>query len=196
MAQNIVRLMEQNDVDRNKLSNDLNISYTTIRDWVKGITYPRIDKIEMLANYFGVSKSDLVEKQVEKSPLENQIFPKRLLSLMDSKNLSVEELSSILDVPKDTVINYTKGIGEPSFSVLTSIANYFDVTIDYLLGRTDIQGSTDFHKRIAETDEEIAEFIAKHPDMKTSALGLLNDEEALKMTKKFIELYKKEFPND
>src|SRR5699024_6313467 len=39
----------------------LGVSYSTLSDWVNAKTYPRIDKIEMMANYFGVSKSDLVE---------------------------------------------------------------------------------------------------------------------------------------
>lgn len=41
----------------------LNVPYTTFTDWVKAKTYPRIDKIEMMANYFGISKADLVEER-------------------------------------------------------------------------------------------------------------------------------------
>ena len=44
---------------------DLGLKYTTFTDWVKGNTYPRIDKIELLANYFGVPKSELVEKYTD-----------------------------------------------------------------------------------------------------------------------------------
>lgn len=61
MAQNIQRLMDSRGIDRNKICADLGFKYTTFTDWVKGKTYPRIDKIEMMANYFGVSKSELVE---------------------------------------------------------------------------------------------------------------------------------------
>lgn len=61
MAKNISRLMNLNNVDRNKLSKELDVKYTTLSDWINGKTYPRIDKIELLANYFGVSKAELVE---------------------------------------------------------------------------------------------------------------------------------------
>lgn len=61
MAKNISKYMDKMGIDRNKLSSDLNIKYTTLTDWINGKTYPRIDKIELLANYFGISKSDLVE---------------------------------------------------------------------------------------------------------------------------------------
>lgn len=53
MAKNIQRYMDKYGVDRRKLSNDLDIRYTTLTDWLKAKTYPRIDKIELLANYFG-----------------------------------------------------------------------------------------------------------------------------------------------
>lgn len=61
MAKNIQRLMNSKGIDRNKMSDDLNIKYTTLTAWIKGDSYPRIDKIELMARYFGVSKSDLVE---------------------------------------------------------------------------------------------------------------------------------------
>lgn len=65
MSENIQRLMDSHGIDRNKICADLGFKYTTFTDWVKGNTYPRIDKIEMMAQYFGVNKSDLVEKHVE-----------------------------------------------------------------------------------------------------------------------------------
>lgn len=61
MAENIKKLMNSRGIDRRKLSEDLNISYTTVSDWVNGKTYPRIDKIEIMADYFNVTKSQLVE---------------------------------------------------------------------------------------------------------------------------------------
>lgn len=63
MAENIQRLMESRGIDRNKICADLGLKYTTFTDWVKGKTYPRIDKIELMANYFSVPKSHLIESQ-------------------------------------------------------------------------------------------------------------------------------------
>ena len=67
MAKNIRRLMDIKGKDRNDICQDLGFKYTTFTDWINAKTYPRIDKIEMLANYFGVSKADLVEEQTESS---------------------------------------------------------------------------------------------------------------------------------
>ena len=64
MARNIQYYMDLNNKDRKDVCKDLGIRYTTFTDWVKGNTYPRIDKIELLANYFGITKADLVEDMV------------------------------------------------------------------------------------------------------------------------------------
>jgi transcriptional regulator with XRE-family HTH domain len=58
--------MELKGVSRNDICNALGISYFTVSDWVNGKKYPRMDKVEMLANYFGIQKSDLIEDQQEK----------------------------------------------------------------------------------------------------------------------------------
>ena len=60
---NLRRLMEQKGVSRQDLSKVLGVSYFTISDWVNGKKYPRMDKVEMLAIYFGVLKSDLIENK-------------------------------------------------------------------------------------------------------------------------------------
>ncbi|HFI0121434.1 TPA: helix-turn-helix transcriptional regulator [Streptococcus suis] len=72
-SKNLKYYMDKKGVDRNQLCSDLDLKYTTVRDWIKGITYPRIGKIELLANYFGINKSDLIE---EKSTITTSIpFP-------------------------------------------------------------------------------------------------------------------------
>lgn len=63
-ANNLSFYMKQKGVDRNTLCADLDLKYTTVRDWLKGITYPRIGKIELLANYFNINKSDLIENKI------------------------------------------------------------------------------------------------------------------------------------
>ncbi|MFH6657093.1 XRE family transcriptional regulator [Streptococcus suis] len=76
--------MTRKGVDRNKLCSDLDLKYTTVRDWLKGITYPRIGKIELLADYFGINKSDLIEDKnqdikevkIPTSPLVQKITEK------------------------------------------------------------------------------------------------------------------------
>lgn len=67
MAKNIQYYMELYGKTRQEMCDSLGVKYTTFTDWVKGNSYPRIDKIELMANYFGISKADLVEDHSKKS---------------------------------------------------------------------------------------------------------------------------------
>ena len=62
MSKNLKLYVERSHKDRKQICNDLGISYSTFTDWYNGNKYPRIDKIELMANYFGVQKSDLIEE--------------------------------------------------------------------------------------------------------------------------------------
>ena len=62
-ATNLKRYMALNEKSRKDVSEALGISYYTVTDWVKGKKYPRMDKVEMLADYFGILKSDLIEEK-------------------------------------------------------------------------------------------------------------------------------------
>lgn len=70
MASNIRRHIDKLGLNVKDFSREIGVSYSTVRDWANAVTYPRIDKIEMMANYFGVNKSDLVEIKAETSTLE------------------------------------------------------------------------------------------------------------------------------
>jgi len=64
MSKNIKRLMDEKDVSPKEMSRALKIPYTTILSWLKEDNYPRIDKIEAMAAYFGVLKSELIEEKM------------------------------------------------------------------------------------------------------------------------------------
>ena len=61
-SKNLRRLLSEHDISRTQICKDLNIAYTTFNDWYNGVKYPRIDKIELIANYFNVMKSELIEE--------------------------------------------------------------------------------------------------------------------------------------
>ena len=64
-AKNLKYYMDRNGKDRNQICADLpQIAYTTLATWLQAKAYPRIDMIELLANYFGILKSDLVEDKM------------------------------------------------------------------------------------------------------------------------------------
>ena len=84
MAKNIRYYMEKHGLNATDLALELDFKYSTVLDWLKANTYPRIDKIEMMANYFGIEKSDLVEDKSTKT--ENQDISMMVDDLMNNLN--------------------------------------------------------------------------------------------------------------
>lgn len=68
MAKNIKKYLELTGKTQKAVCNDLGLKESTFSDWLNGKVYPRIDKIELIANYFGVKKADLVEDDTYISP--------------------------------------------------------------------------------------------------------------------------------
>lgn len=60
--------------------------------------------------------------------------------LRKQRKMSQTELAKILHVSQQTVTAWETGKAEPSSSAISSLADYFDVTTDYLLGRPDRKG--------------------------------------------------------
>ena len=60
-SRNLRKYMELSGVTQRELARLAGVSTGTFNDWVKGRIYPRMDKIQFLADYFGISKSDLIE---------------------------------------------------------------------------------------------------------------------------------------
>ena len=60
-VRNLLRCMQEADVNQLDLAKALGITASSVNDWIKGRTYPRMDKVQLLAEYFGVTKSDLVD---------------------------------------------------------------------------------------------------------------------------------------
>ena len=126
-ANNLSFYMKQKGVDRNTLCADLDLKYTTVRDWLKGITYPRIGKIELLANYFNINKSDLIENKISTaqpsdSLLEEITNTARKLNT-DNKKIVLRTSEELLESQKNE--EETK-INEVSEAIQLYSYDYYD----------------------------------------------------------------------
>ena len=85
-AKNLAFYVARSGRDQREIAETVGVAASTFNEWVKGKKYPRIDKIEILANYFGILKSDLIEdsEAKENSPSEPQLtgVDKELLDLL------------------------------------------------------------------------------------------------------------------
>ena len=64
-------------------------------------------------------------------------FAERIRELRTAGNYTQEDLGEILGVKKYSIYTYEKGRSEPNIDGLIALADFFDVSIDYLVGRTD-----------------------------------------------------------
>ena len=104
MAENIKRYMEMKGVTNQQICDALGFKYTTFMDWIKGVTYPRIGKVEAMANYFGVLKSDLIEDKSEKAIEKDDGLSENQRKLMDfAKSVPDDKAAMVLKVIRSIV---------------------------------------------------------------------------------------------
>ena len=63
LSKNLKKYIKLSGKDRGDIAKELGFSYSTFTDWINGNSYPRIDRIEKLANYFKIKKSDLIKNE-------------------------------------------------------------------------------------------------------------------------------------
>ena len=87
-SSNLKNYMKKKDMNTADLARALSYSFTTVSDWVNGKKYPRMDKVQEIADYFGILKSDLTEEHTE-TPYEIVSDPvyKAIQAIMDERGL-------------------------------------------------------------------------------------------------------------
>lgn len=64
-------------------------------------------------------------------------FPNRLRQLRERQRRSRMVVSELCGLPPDAVRRYERGEALPSYEALVKLADYFEVSLDYLVGRSD-----------------------------------------------------------
>ena len=112
-AKNLRRYIEKTGKTQKQLAEIVGVAHSTFNDWATAKKYPRIDKIEILANYFGILKSDLIEEKREEKILteekekDNEILSDIIVRMnTDADFRAAVESIYTLDASK------VKGVGE------------------------------------------------------------------------------------
>ena len=100
-AENLRYYMESRGKNQKELAEIVGVSAPTMNDWLKAKKYPRIDKIEILANYFGILKSDLIEEKKEKPTAQDDELSEDMQELIDCiKKLPEDKIQMLLQVAR------------------------------------------------------------------------------------------------
>ncbi len=66
-------------------------------------------------------------------------MPERIRELREQKNISQKQIADIMHISQSSISEYESGNQQPPLDMIVKLADFFDVSIDYLLGRTDIK---------------------------------------------------------
>lgn len=95
-------------------------------------------------------------------------FQNVLKSLRKAQGLTQDELAKILKISRSTVGMYENGSREPDYETLESIADFFNVDIDYLLGRTNKTTLIpESHYYLNDETRQIAQEAFENPELRT-----------------------------
>ena len=99
-AKNLSYYIDKSGKTKKDIAEIVGVAPSTLNEWTKGKKYPRIDKIELLANYFGIMKSDLIEEKTEehrKMQKKNDVLSDIILKMNEDAELleMMETLSNL-----------------------------------------------------------------------------------------------------
>lgn len=107
-SKNLQYYMGRKGISQRELAEIIGVSAPTLNEWIKAKKYPRIDKVEKLANYFGCLKSDLIEEKTEEQrevQKKNDILSDIILKLReDNELLGIVETLANLDTEKRNAV--------------------------------------------------------------------------------------------
>ncbi|EMA6341720.1 MULTISPECIES: helix-turn-helix domain-containing protein [Bacillus cereus group] len=112
----------------------------------------------------------------------------RIRSLRESKKLTQKMLAEKLKIPNQNLSNYERGFRQPDYETLEKIADFFDVSTDYLLGRTQKKEMT--INELPALSEKEERDIAK--DLEKTLEELENSDDALMFDGEPIDEHTKE----
>ena len=84
------------------------------------------------------------------------MFSQRLKYLRTEKKLTQNDMAELLGITRQGYAKYENGSGEPDINSIDKLANYFNVTTDYLLGRSDIKNPEEITYASIKNDEYAA----------------------------------------
>lgn len=94
-SKNLNYYMSLNKKNQNDLIRDLGINKSSISTWCNGTRLPRMDKVQMLADYFGIDRSDLLEDR------DNKTLPS--LNLKDERDIAKDLSATLSDLESSQV---------------------------------------------------------------------------------------------
>lgn len=96
-ARNLSYYIDKHGKEQKEIAEIVGVAPSTFNAWVKGKKYPRMDKVELLANYFGILKSDLIEER-------NSSYSSKTISITEGEQKLLDLFRKIPEDQQEMVL--------------------------------------------------------------------------------------------
>ena len=142
---NIKKLRKEYNLSQTQFAEEIGYSKNTVSLWELGTRTPCADAIIILSRYFQVSTDYLLKlnddnamlHRIDDFDVDLTTFNKRLKELRQKNNLSQDGLANKTGISQSAIGNWELGKGVPAVTAVITLAQYFGVTTDFLLGESD-----------------------------------------------------------
>lgn len=147
LANNLRMLRKELKLSQTEVAEKLGLGYYTLGKWEQGRAEPSADDLVRLADFFKVStdfllgRVDDTDNIVPSLPANGTDIGRNILlrfrDIRLGRKLSQKTVAEALQISQQTYSDYEHGKTNPDLLTLSKIADFFKVSVDYLLGRAD-----------------------------------------------------------
>lgn len=134
-ARRLIALRENAGLTKSQFAREMGLTPSTIGNLEHARKRPGLDTVIQMADFFGVSVDYLLGRFAE--PSETAGFPQRARQLRKARKLSQADLAAAVGTSGRNYNRYENGSQQPTLPVLLRLAEFFDVSLDYLIGFTE-----------------------------------------------------------
>lgn len=135
---NLRLLRKEQGLSLKQLGEIIGVAESTISLYETGKRQPDQTTLLKIADYFDVSTDYLLDRTNLYLNNDVSIFSMRLKELRKDAKMTREELAKLLNIGTSSISRYEFANVIPNVKILKKISNIFNVSVDYLLGQTDI----------------------------------------------------------
>ncbi len=142
---NIKLLRNDFHLSQLQLAIETGLGKSAVSYWELGVEAPNAKAVIILSRYFQVTTDYLLKESDNSTPVYRAddfnvdmfLFNKRLKELRIEHNLSQDKLATEVKLSQSAINNWELGKRTPNANAIVTLARYFGVTTDYLLGESD-----------------------------------------------------------
>lgn len=164
----IISLRKSKDLTQTELAEKIGLSRSALSLYELEKREPDIDTVKKIATYFGVSIDYLlgnIDHPTPNAEKEHSFFffffnptqVERLKCLIKNNGISIKSLASRIGVSDDEISKLLNG-EEGNLEIILKIAKFFDVSMDYLLCRTD-------YAKVISPESEVADLLSCYDEL-------------------------------